>query len=146
MADAGPQTYATHRRFVPLFHFVTAGLLLVYALYALYRVIRAFSLDSVMGLVLAVALILLFYYLRAFPLTVQDRVIRLEERLRLERLLPPDLRGRIGELTRSQLIGLRFAADEELPELARQVLEEGVRGREEIKKRIRVWRPDDLRA
>lgn len=146
MADSPSQTYSNHRRFVPLYHYVTALLLVVYLLWSLYRLIRSFGLDSVMGLVLALAVALLFFYTRTFPLTAQDRIIRLEERLRLERLLPPELRGRIPELTPGQLIGLRFASDEEAPELCRRVLAGELKGREEIKKQIRAWRPDELRV
>ena len=77
---------------------------------------------------------------------VQDRVIRLEERLRLAQLLPPDLAPRIHELGAGQLLALRFAGDEEIPDLTRKVLDEKIRGREEIKKLIRHWRPDRMRA
>jgi hypothetical protein len=77
---------------------------------------------------------------------VQDRVIRLEMTNRLERILPADLRARIGELSPGQLIALRFASDAELPELTRVVLTEGLRGRNDIKKKIRDWQPDHMRV
>jgi hypothetical protein len=77
---------------------------------------------------------------------VQDRVIRLEMRLRLERLLAPELRSRIPEFTVAQLISLRFASDGELPALARQVLDENLTDRKAIKRRIKNWQPDFLRA
>jgi uncharacterized protein DUF6526 len=83
---------------------------------------------------------------RTMVSTAQNRIIRLEETLRMQRCLPPDLQSRIGELTPSQLIGLRFCADEELPELTRAVLSGELRGREEIKRRIKNWRPDHLRV
>jgi len=92
-------------------------------------------------LLLAVGLAFLVYYVRVFPLGVQDRVIRLEERLRLQRLCP-DLGPRLERLTRGQLIALRFASDAELPELSRKVLADQVRDRTAIKKMIRNWTPD----
>ena len=79
-------------------------------------------------------------------LKVQDRVIRLEERLRYERVLPADLKPRIGEFTVSQLVSLRFASDAELPALARKVLEEKMNERKAIKRMVKTWRPDYSRA
>ena len=146
MSETAPQTYATHRRFVPAFHFVTFGILVINLVWRIWQAFRFFSFESALGVAVAAALVLLAWYTRTFPLTVQDRVIRLEERLRHERVLPADLRDRCAGLTRSQLIALRFASDEELPELVRAVLDGTVTGREEIKKRIRNWRADDLRA
>jgi hypothetical protein len=93
----------------------------------------------------AVALALMAWYLRIFPLKAQDRIIRLEETLRLERLLPADLKPRIGDLRPGQLIALRFAGDEELPELTRAVLAAEVTTPGEIKKRVRNWRADHFR-
>ena len=97
------------------------------------------------GVAVAVALVLIAYYVRVFPLRAQDRVIRLEETLRMSKLLPPDLLARIGELRTGQLIALRFASDEELPELARAVLEGKLASQNEIKKAVRNWRADHLR-
>lgn len=149
MPDQAAQDYTTHRRFVPGFHFVTAGILVINLLWTLYRLIWSGGgsiHDRVINLLVAVALVLLFLYIRQFPLTVQDRVIMLEERLRLGDLLPPDLRPRVAELTRGQLVALRFASDAETPELVRKVLDEKITGRENIKKLIKDWRPDHLRA
>lgn len=142
------QSYQNHRKFVPGFHFLTFGLLVVNLAWAIWRLFSG-SLplaDRGMAVLLAVALLLLAWYVRIFPLRVQDRVIRLEERLRLTQILPPDLAPRIGELSAGQLLALRFASDEEVPELTRRVLDEKIRSREEIKKLIRNWRPDHLRA
>jgi hypothetical protein len=94
----------------------------------------------------AAALIMGFLSARMFALTVQDRVIRLEERLRYQRLLPADLQPRIGEFTVNQLVSLRFASDAELPALARRVLDEKMNERKAIKQLVKSWRPDYLRA
>ncbi len=146
MAEARPQSYATHRRFVPAFHFLTFGILALNVVWRAVQAVRRPGVETAVELLLAAALILLGLYARAFALRAQDRVIRLEERLRLARLLPSDLQARIEELSPSQLIALRFASDEELPELARAVLEERIRDRDQIKRRIRAWRPDRMRV
>jgi len=145
MPDTATQSYATHRRFVPLFHLVTLGLLVINFLYRAWMLVRDFSVPTGFDFLLAVALGFLAFYVRTFPLVVQDRVIRLEERLRLQRLCP-DLGPRLGDLGRGQLIALRFASDAELPALARRVLDENIRGREAVKRLVRDWRPDDLRV
>ena len=143
------QTFATHRRFVPAFHFVTVGILVINIIWQLFRLLRPLPgvpfFDSLLNVAVAIALGLLAWYARTFPLRAQDRIIRLEERLRLERLLPADLKSRISELRTGQLIALRFAGDEELPELIRTVLDKGIRRQDEIKKLVRSWRADHLR-
>jgi len=141
---AVPQSYANHRRYVPLFHFVTSGLLLLNLVYWVYALIRYRTGLQVDGIVVAIALLLLFFYVRNFPLAVKDRLIRLEERLRVARLCP-DLAPRVDDFTAGQLIGLRFASDAELPALARRALAEKL-GREAIKKQVQTWRPDEMRA
>jgi hypothetical protein len=95
---------------------------------------------------MALALLAIYFYMRVFALTVQDRVIRLEMRLRLKQILPEDLRERIGELTPSQLIGLRFASDAEMAELVREVLTNNIQEREVIKRKVRDWQADHLRC
>jgi uncharacterized protein DUF6526 len=147
MAD---QTFATHRKVVPGFHFLTLGILVINFLWSVYRAIWPIDplapvFDRLLAVLVAISLILLAWYLRAFPLRAQDRVIRLEERHRLERLLPADLQGRIGELTTGQIIALRFASDAEVPELTRMILDQKVTGPNDIKKKIRDWRADHLR-
>lgn len=146
MAERKPQTYANHRRFVPAYHFVAFGIFFVLLLWALYRLFTAFSVGTVMDLLLVIAVGLFGLYARLFALAAQDRVIRLEERLRLERLLPEDLKARIADLGGGQLVALRFASDEEVVDLVRTVLAEGLRDRDAIKRRIRVWRPDYSRV
>jgi hypothetical protein len=140
-----PQSFENHAKIVPLYHRWMTGLLVLPTLYFGYRAAFDFSVDRLALFLFAVGGVLAAFYARAFPLGVQDRVIRLEERLRLERLLPPDLANRIGELTTNQLVGLRFASDEELPELVRRVLAEKITDRTEIKRAIKKWRPDDAR-
>lgn len=142
------QDLRTHRKYVPGFHFVTFGILAVNFLWSLYRLLTGAApvFDRVLATLVAFALILLAWYARTFPLAAQDRVIRLEERLRLAELLPADLKPRIGELSRGQLIALRFASDAELAALVRKVLDEKITSREEIKKLIRDWRADHFRA
>lgn len=143
------QSYQNHRQFVPAFHFVAFGILVLNLIWAVWRLIQGAGLplpDRIWAVVMAIGLLLLIWYTRIFPLKVQDRVIRLEERLRLAQILPPDLASRIPELSTGQLVALRFASDEEIPELTRKVLDEQIRGREEIKKLVRHWRPDRLRA
>jgi hypothetical protein len=141
-----PQTLANHGKIVPLYHFVAFGILLVNIVYAALQLWRAPAFATGLGLALALALLILFFAMRVFALSVQDRVIRLEERLRLERLLPDDLRARIPELTVPQLVALRFASDGELPELVRAVFTEKLLDRRAIKQRIKVWRPDYQRC
>jgi hypothetical protein len=140
------QSFDNHARIVPGFHFVTFGIFVINMFWSIYRVIRSFSAESVVSLLLAVAFLLLFFYARIFAMTVQDRVIRLEMQMRLQQLLPADLHPRIGDFTVGQLIALRFACDEELPGLARKVLDERLDDRKAIKKMIKNWKPDFLRA
>ena len=145
MAETGSQTYATHRRYDPLFHVFTFGILALSLLVALWQLVRSPGFTTAWIFLVFAALLVLCFKVRLYALKVQDRVIRLEERLRLRELLPEALRSRIGELTEGQLIGLRFASDGELPELVRQSLDEDL-PREEIKKRVKVWRPDTFRV
>ncbi len=145
------QSYANHRRLVPGFHFVTLGILAVNLLWSLYRLFRPYSeevpvIDRILAVLVAGGLAGLAYYVRMFPLAVQDRVIRNEMHARLEAALPPDLRPRIGELRRGQIDALRFAGDEELPELTRQILDGKLTKGDEIKRAVRSWRADHLRA
>ncbi|MDH3743561.1 MAG: DUF6526 family protein [Acidobacteriota bacterium] len=146
MAEKKPQTLANHGRLVPLYHFVLSLILLVNLAWAGWRVFRDFSAETCLTFVVAFGLILLFYYCRAFPLAVQDRLIRLEERLRLTEVLPDDLRSRIGEISPDQLIGLRFAPEEELAGLVREILEGKLADRRAVKRQIQDWKPDYYRC
>ncbi len=141
------QNFANHTKFVPLYHIFVLGVFTINFGWSLYRwKLLGFSLDGLVSVLVAAALILLFFYARIFALTVQDRVIRIEERLRYERVLPADIRPRIGEFTVGQLVSLRFASDAELPALARKVLDEKLTDRKAIKQLIKSWKPDYLRA
>ena len=145
------QSYANHRKFVPGYHFVAGGILTINLLWSIYRAFRPAIegtpvFDRVLSVAVAVALGLLLWYTRIFPLGAQDRVIRLEETLRLQRLLPPDLQSRIGELRRGQLIALRFASDEEIPGLTRAILDGKLSTQADIKQAIRSWRADHFRV
>ena len=146
MAEPTPQTYANHTRYVPLYHYVGWPIFLLNMLWALYRLVTDFSVETCAGALLAFGLLVTLLYARAFAVIAQDRVIRLEERLRMRELLPPDLQPRIGDFTTGQLIALRFASDAELPDLARTVLAEDITGRKAIKERIQTWRPDYQRV
>ena len=140
------QNYANHARFYPLFHYFVAPVLILNLLYTIWRSIQRPSLDTIWEVVLAAGLVGTATAARLMALTVQDRVIRLEMRLRLNQLLPPDLHRRIGDLTAAQLVGLRFAADAELPELVRRVLGGSLKTTKEIKKAVGNWQGDYLRA
>jgi hypothetical protein len=146
MAEATPQTFENHARIVPLFHMGTAGIFIINLFWSIYRLVRTPGADSVVSLLVAVGLLLLFFYTRVFPLAVQNRVIRLEMQLRMRGLLPAELHGRIDEFTPAQLVALRFASDEELTELCRTVLTDKLTDQKAIKKMIKKWRPDHLRA
>ncbi len=146
MAQREPQTFANHRRIVPLYHVGTFGILAVNLIWRLVRLVRWTSWQALLELLVAAALLGLFFYARIFALAVQDRIIRLEMRLRLKEILPPDLKGRIDELTRDQFVALRFASDAEMPDLMREVLTNNIRNRDEIKRRVRNWVPDTLRC
>lgn len=140
------QSYATHRRFFPLYHFFAVPILAINILVAIAYCWRYPSKWYAWNIVVALGLAALALAARVMVLRVQDRVIRLEERLRLQQILPAELRSRVGELSTGQLIAMRFCEDSETPELCRAVLNGEVKGRNEIKQRIKKWRPDTLRA
>jgi hypothetical protein len=144
--EMAAQTYATHRQFIPLYHFVALPILVINGIVQIIIAMRNFSWLAVWNAIVAIALAVLAYVIRGMSTRAQDRIIRLEETLRLQRVLPADLRSRVGELTTSQLVGLRFCDDAEVPELCRVVLSGEVKGREDIKRRIKNWRPDTLRV
>jgi uncharacterized protein (DUF58 family) len=147
MANEKPQNFQNHVRVVPPYHMFVFPVLFVNIGWTIYRLVKLpISFGSVFGVILAVALLMLALYARLFALTVQDRIIRLEMRLRLDEILPTDLRPRIPEFTVAQLVSLRFASDVELAALARKVLDEKLSDRKVIKQLVKNWQGDYLRA
>jgi hypothetical protein len=141
------QNFKNHVRFVPLYHFFALPMLVVNFGWSIYRWIAAgFSIGGLEWVLTSAALFFGVVYPRLFALNVQDRVIRLEERLRYERVLPEELRWRADELTVDQFVSLRFASDEELEKLMQKVLDGKLTERKAIKQLIKNWRPDSLRA
>ncbi len=140
------QNFKNHAKFFPPFHFVVLPVLLVNFVWHIYRLVRAFSAGTVISFLVSVALVLLAFSARMMVLAVQDRVIRLEMRLRMQQVLPADLRPRIPEFAVGQLVALRFASDAELPDLARKVLQDKITDRKAIKQLVRDWQPDNVRA
>ena len=140
-----PLSYKTHRAYDPLYHFFVIPVLGINVLLDAYIVIRRPALLNIWTLIVAIALVGLTWRVRYFPLRIQDRLIRLEETLRLQSVLPEDLRGRIGEISTRELIALRFCSDEELPEHVRAIYAGDYRGGENVKSRIKSWRPDPHR-
>jgi hypothetical protein len=146
MADRA-QTYKNHVAIFPLFHYFVAPILLINVFVEAWRLYSGgVTASSVWALIVAVALLGVAFSARLMAVTVQDRVIRLEMRLRLAQCLPTDLRARINDLSRQQLVGLRFASDAELAELVREVLDGRLTTPKEIKLRVKNWQPDWLRA
>jgi hypothetical protein len=147
-----PQSYAHHTRWDPAFHFFVIPVfvlgLIVSIIYFFAHFLHSnlhHNVHTLLIILLAVALLVATFKMRLYALKVQDRVIRLEERLRLAHLLPEPLRSRIPELTVGQLVALRFASDAEIPKLVERTLKENL-SRAEIKKAIQTWRPDNWRV
>jgi uncharacterized protein DUF6526 len=152
MAETKPQTLANHTRWDPPFHFFALPVLVLGLILTLVHFFAHITegdmrdhIHAFLMIVLALALLTWMFKTRLYALKVQDRVIRLEERLRLMQLLPEPLRSRIPELTEDQLCGLRFASDGEVPKLVERALNEKLR-RADIKKAIQTWRPDYWRV
>jgi hypothetical protein len=145
MAEKKPQTLANHARYDPLFHFFVLPVFVLSTLAAIIQFVWHPSLHSAWRFVLLAAGTVAVFKIRMYALRVQDRVIRLEERLRLASLLPEPSRSRIPELTEGQLLALRFASDGEVAQLAERALAEKL-SRADIKKAIQTWRPDYWRV
>lgn len=147
MSNDKPQSFSNHARFDPLYHLVTAVALLANLIIGVILLVVSLHTQLLLGIwivILSTVLWIILFKVRAYPLKVQDRIIRLEERLRMDALLPDPLRKRIPELTEDQLVGLRFASDEEIPELVQLTLDKKL-DRKQIKERIQNWRPDNFR-
>jgi len=145
MSDSAPQSLKNHGRLDPPYHFVLTTVLAVNLFIVLCFTYKNPNYFTAWLVILSIAVFIPVAKLRSYPLKVQDRVIRLEERIRLQALAPAEWHAQIYRLTEDQLIALRFAADEEVVELAKQALEENLT-RKQIKERIKVWRPDDWRV
>ena len=146
MAEKRSQTYANHIRLHAPFHFFLAPGAIVLLSLAIINVVRHnLQLDSWILLLMAILFFAALFLVRLYPLKAQDRIIRLEERLRLEGVLSAGLVPRIRELTEAQLIALRFASDSELPELVEKVLATKMPARD-IKKAVVTWRADTFRV
>ena len=150
MSDTSSQSYANHRRLDPSFHFMLFGLFAVNAVITVLAVIRmfrghTFDFATLWNVVMAITFLLFLFKLRLYALHNQDRLIRLEEQLRMKALLPATLATRAMGLKPSQCVALRFASDEELPGLVQQTLDEDLQN-EQIKKRITSWRADYFRV
>ena len=140
------QDFSSHRRWHPIWHFFVVPVVLGNCLVQGRHLIRAQNAGTAWQLVVAVALLLAVFAARIQTLIVQDRLIRLEMRLRLKHVLPEALRGRTMDLTPAQLVGLRFASDAELPALVERCLKGELTAKDQIKKEVKDWQPDFLRA
>src|SRR4051812_44309404 len=143
---AQTQTYANHRKFFPLFHFFVAPVLLVNAINQGRHAVANPNRSTVFAAVVALAIAGAAFAARLMALKVQDRVIRMEVTNRLRGCLPAELHARINELRPGQMVALRFASDRELPDLVRGVLDGKLQGQNAIKKEIKEWQGDFLRA
>ena len=141
MPEQPPQTFASHTRLDPPFHFFVLPVFFITFLLSIWKLIKNLSFDSAWMVVVALAALVAVLKIRTYSLRQQDRIIRLEERLRLAALLPESSRGKIPMLDESQLIALRFASDAEVPALVEKTLAGKLKGGE-IKKAIVNWRPD----
>jgi hypothetical protein len=144
MADK-PQSLQNHARRHPIFHFVLLPIFFINVIFTIVTLVRKPAWLTAWGVVMALALLILLFLVRMNPVKVQDRVIRLEERLRLATLLPDPLRARIPELSGRQLVALRFASDKEIPALVHKTLSENLKPTE-IKRAIVEWRADTWRV
>ena len=145
MADLKEQSYANHTKYDPAFHFFLVPILAFNVIGHIITLYRAPSIYTIWSLVVSFALLVLLFKVRLYSLKVQDRVIRLEERLRLAEHLPRPMHSSIGQLSESQLIALRFASDAELSTLVAKTVAGKLKPKE-IKQSIAEWRPDYFRV
>lgn len=143
---SSPQSLKNHARYDPLWHFVGIPILTAGPAFAAVQAWRNGSPHAWGMVVYYLAIVIVAFRAREQTKVVQDRVIRLEMRLRLKELLPPKLQSRIGELTPKQLVGLRFAGDAELPSLVERCLSGELPDNRAVKREIKDWQPDWLRA
>ena len=140
------QNYKNHGRILPAFHYFVLPILFLNVLNVVRLVWVDPSLSTGFALLVAAALLMTALLARVMALKAQDRIIRLEMRLRMREMLPPDMHGRINDLTPEHMIGLRFAGDAELPELVRQALGGTLTTTKSVKQAVKVWQADNLRV
>lgn len=140
------QNYASHRRMNPLFHYMAFPLVAIFFIYSAVQFARNPGVAGAMQTLFALGVVLLAFAARTMVLTVQNRLIRLEMEIRMARLLSPELAVTAAALPLGMLIALRFASDGELEELTRQALAGQFARSNDVKKAIREWRGDHLRA
>lgn len=145
MAEKVPQNLANHTRLDPPFHFFVLPVFAITWVASIVFLVRHPSIHTGWLVVLVTAAITALLRIRIYALKVQDRVIRLEERLRLASLLPESQRNQVEQLNEGQLIGLRFASDQEVPALVARAVAERL-SRADIKKAVLIWRPDYWRV
>jgi uncharacterized protein DUF6526 len=145
MSEKVPQTLGNHARFDPWFHFFLIPVFLISWIVRVVLLVRHPSILAAWEVVLLAAAVVAAFKIRIYALKVQDRIIRLEERLRLATLLPESSREGIASFTEDQLVALRFACDSELPALAERCAKEKL-SRKDVKKAIQTWRPDYWRV
>jgi hypothetical protein len=145
MSKSDSQGLKNHGRYDPPYHFFLTFITIANLVISIVYLVHHFSFYPIWFVVLSLAAVVALLKMRSYPLRVQDRVIRLEERIRLQALAPAEWHTQIYRLTEDQLIGLRFAADDEVVELAKQALEHNL-NRKQIKERIKDWRPDNWRV
>jgi len=143
---AAQQNLSNHRRWFPLFHFIAAPILSVNLFLSAWHAYRIPTRWNIWMVVVAFALVALAFAARLMALTVQDRLIRLEQQLRMQTVLPAPLFSRFGDLSRRQVVGLRYAGDDELAGLVERCLSGELKNDEDVKKQVRNWQPDRIRA
>lgn len=139
-----PQNLKNHAKIDPAFHFFLSFAFFANLVIAVVALVHRPSFITAWFVVMSVVAFVALFKMRLYPLKVQDRVIRLEERLRLQALTPIEWHAQIYRLSEDQLIGLRFAGDDEVVELAKQALEHNL-NRKQIKERVKNWRADNWR-
>lgn len=146
MAQQAPQDFKTHRRWYPMYHFVATPILLLNVIAAVWHAVRIPTMWNLWTAVVSIGLVAVGWTARGMALILQNRIIRLEMQLRLREVLPAALAARIGELRTSHLIGLRFAGNGEMAGLVERCLSGELANGEAVKKQIKDWQPDWLRA
>ncbi len=141
-----PQNFSNHVRWHPIYHFILIPILVLYSIWTIWRLIKEPNFDHVAQLLLSIGLLIMMLLVRVNPLKAQDRLIRLEEQLRYQRVLPVDLAAKASALPARFIVALRFAPDDELAELVKQITDGNISKPADVKKSIRNWRGDYFRV